>query len=53
MGHLKFPLDMDLEDVQLDQLTDKDFVWNYTSPEFPMLQASSNGSFFIYIYVNV
>lgn len=41
MGHPKFPLDLDLEDVQLDQLTDEDFVWNYTSPEFPMLQVSS------------
>ncbi|CAM8922570.1 unnamed protein product [Rhodiola kirilowii] len=41
MGHPKYPLNLDLEYARLDELTDEDFVWNYTSPEFPMLQERS------------
>uniref|UniRef100_A0A7N0T475 F-box protein n=1 Tax=Kalanchoe fedtschenkoi TaxID=63787 RepID=A0A7N0T475_KALFE len=41
MGYPKFPLDFDLEDVRLMEFTDQDFVWNYTSPEFPMSQERS------------
>ncbi|CAM8922572.1 unnamed protein product [Rhodiola kirilowii] len=41
MGHPKYPLKLDLKYVRLDELTDEDFVWNYTSPEFPMFQERS------------
>ncbi|CAM8928134.1 unnamed protein product [Rhodiola kirilowii] len=41
MGRPKRPLNLDLEYARLDELTDEDFVWNYTSPEFPMLQENS------------
>ncbi|CAM8925098.1 unnamed protein product [Rhodiola kirilowii] len=41
MGHPKSPLKLVLEYARLDKLTDEDFVWNYTSPESPMLQENS------------
>ncbi|CAM8928131.1 unnamed protein product [Rhodiola kirilowii] len=41
MGHPKYPLNLDLDYVRPPIWTDEDFVWNYTSPEFPMLQERS------------
>ncbi|CAM8922803.1 unnamed protein product [Rhodiola kirilowii] len=41
MGHPKYPLNWTWNMRRLDELTDEDFVWNYTSPEFPMLQERS------------
>uniref|UniRef100_A0A0A9BXD3 Uncharacterized protein n=1 Tax=Arundo donax TaxID=35708 RepID=A0A0A9BXD3_ARUDO len=36
MGHCKLPLGLDEDGNQ----TDGNYVWTYTSPEFPMLQVS-------------
>jgi hypothetical protein len=49
MGHSKLPHGSDsfvtVEDENLMAIADENYVWTYTSPEFPMLQVSCWGLF--------